>query len=58
MIPLTSDNNGGYSFMVKYSGQNYTITADLRPVSLTCATLFLPSGRTNITISEFQSICK
>lgn len=51
-------NNAGYSFTVRYSGQSYTLTADLRPISTTCATLFIPSGRTNTTITEFQSSCR
>ena len=47
----------GYSITVKYSGQSYNFTAGLRPVSVTCATLYIPSGRTNVTTAEFQSTC-
>ena len=54
---LPSDNNAGYSFMVTYSSQKYNFTASLRPLSVTCATLFITSGRTNITITEFQTSC-
>lgn len=54
---LGSENDAGYSFIISYSGQNYTFTANLAPVSVTCATLFVPSGRTNVTITEFQSTC-
>jgi len=54
---LDSENDAGYSFLVSYSGQNYTFMANLAPVSVTCATLFIPSGRTNITITEFQTTC-
>jgi hypothetical protein len=54
---LDTLNNAGYSFVVKYSGQTYTLTVDLRPVSGTCATLFIPSGRTNSTITGFQTTC-
>jgi hypothetical protein len=43
--------------MVTYLGQTYTFTASLRPVSLTCATLYVPSGRTSVTIEEFQTDC-
>lgn len=54
---LPSDNNAAYSFIVSYSGQNYTLNANLRPVSMTCATLFIPSGHTNVTITEYASKC-
>ena len=56
-FPLPSDNNYQYDFVANYLGHTYTFTATLRPVSLTCGTLFVPSGRTNITITEFQSAC-
>ncbi|MHB8566955.1 MAG: hypothetical protein ACYC7D_12290 [Nitrososphaerales archaeon] len=55
---LLSDNNGGYSFLVTYSGKDYTFDANLQPVSMTCATLFVPSGHTNVTITEFGSSCE
>jgi hypothetical protein len=55
---LDPANNAGYSVVVRYSGQTYMFTAALRPVSTTCATLFVPSGRTNITMTEFQTTCK
>ena len=55
--PLNSENSGGYSFVVTYLGQTYTFTASLRPLSTTCATLYVPSGRTNVTIAEFQTTC-
>ena len=55
--PLSGENNAGYMFIVTYDGQTYNFTALLRPLSATCATLFVPSGRTNVTITEFQSTC-
>jgi hypothetical protein len=55
--PLDGDNNAGYSFSVSYLGQNYSFKANLLPASVTCATLFIPSGRTNITTVEFQTTC-
>ncbi len=55
---LDSENNAGYTISVSYSGQNYTVSADLRPVSMTCASLFLPSGQSNSTITELQSTCQ
>jgi len=54
---LDSQNDAGYSFVVTYLGQTYTFQASLRPASLTCATLYVPSGRTNVTITEFQNSC-
>jgi len=54
---LPSGNDAGYSFVVRYSGQSYSFTADLRPLSVTCATLLVPSGKTSVTITEFQTTC-
>jgi hypothetical protein len=54
---LPSDNIGSYSFIVSYSDHNYTFSAMLAPVSMTCARLFIPSGHTNVTITEFSSAC-
>jgi hypothetical protein len=56
--PLLSDNNYQYSFVANYQGHTFTFTATLRPVSLTCATLYVPSGKTNTTITEFANHCK
>ena len=50
-------NLAGYSFVVTYSGQAYSFTADLRPISVTCATLYIPSGETNVTIKAGQTTC-
>ena len=52
---LSAENNAGYSFVVEYSGHVYNFTARLAPVSATCATLFIPSGRTSVSILEFQT---
>jgi len=54
---LTSQDTAGYSLVVKYSGQSYNFTASLRPVSETCATLYIPSGRTNVTVTAMQTAC-
>jgi len=56
-VNLPSDNNAGYSLSVSYASQIHDFTADLRPVSLTCATIQLPSGLTNVTITEFGESC-
>jgi hypothetical protein len=56
-VSLPSDNNAGYSLSVNYAGQVHNFTSDLRPASLTCATLLLPSGLTNVTITEFGMSC-
>ncbi len=53
--PLNSQNSAGYSFVVTYAGQNYSFTAALRPVLATCTTLYVPSGRTSISIVVFQN---
>ena len=54
---LNSDNNLGYSFVVTYMDHTYQFTANLAPVSITCATLYVPSGHTDIQIGEFQTSC-
>ena len=56
-LSLPSDNNYQYSFIANYQGHTFTFTANLEPVSLTCATLYVPSGRTNTTITEFGNTC-
>jgi len=55
--PLNNNDDSGYSFIVAYSGQTYTFHASMAPLSTTCVTLYVPSGRTNTTITEFQSSC-
>jgi hypothetical protein len=55
--PFSGELNGGYSFSVKYSGQFYFFAAVLRPISITCAILFVPSGRTNVTITSGRTSC-
>lgn len=54
---LPTVNDGGYSFGVGYSNQYYNFSAPILPVSVTCATLYLPSGKTNITINTGQTSC-
>jgi len=55
-IELPSENNAGYSFSVRYSNNNFNFNASLSPVSITCAALFVPSGRTSV-VSQFADIC-
>jgi hypothetical protein len=52
---LNSLNNAGYSFVIKYSDNSYNFTAALAPLSETCATLFIPSGRTSVYTEGFQT---
>jgi len=54
---LGGENNLGYSIVITYSGQTYTFTGRLQPVSVTCTTYFIPSGITNVTTRELQSTC-
>lgn len=53
---LPTENDDSYTFNVNYTGQIYHLTAGLEPMALTCATLDVPSGRTNVT-TLFQSSC-
>ena len=55
--PLDSTNDGSYSIVVRYFGYSFNLSAGMRPVSITCAILHVPSGRTNVTISEFKTTC-
>jgi hypothetical protein len=48
-MSLDTTNDGSYSFTVQYSGHTYAFTAGLGPLATTCATLYVPSGRTNVT---------
>ncbi len=54
---LGAENIAGYSIVVTYAGQTYSLSAHTAPISVTCATLFVPSGNTNVTIGEYQSSC-
>jgi hypothetical protein len=38
-----------YSFVIKYSNQDFRFNATLSPILTTCATLYVPSGKTNVT---------
>lgn len=49
---------GRYSVLINYSGQSYTLAGGLAPLSTTCASLYLPSGRTNVTISSMSTACR
>jgi hypothetical protein len=53
---LNSQNNLGYSLVVTYAGQTYDFHASLRPLFMTCVSLYVPSGNTNVTMT-FQASC-
>jgi hypothetical protein len=55
--PLSSESNAAYLIAAFYAGHSYNFTASLRPVSFTCATLLIPSGQTNVTITTFGMSC-
>jgi hypothetical protein len=54
---LPSQNDAGYSLVISYTGRSYNFTARLSTFSETCASLYLPSGRTDVTVTEFQTTC-
>jgi hypothetical protein len=55
---LSHGADASFSLAVRYAGRIYTFTVDLHPEAATCATLFVPSGRTNVTSSAtFQFTC-
>ena len=54
---LPSENNYEYTFAVSTSGHAHTFDARLGPVSMTCATIMLPSGVTNVTVNGFGNAC-
>jgi hypothetical protein len=54
---LDTTNDGSYSFVVAYSGHVYNFSAGMAPVSATCAALYVPSGRTNVTTTEIKTTC-
>jgi hypothetical protein len=47
---LDTINDGKYILNISFSGKNFDFTAELRPVVITCATLYVPSGISNVTI--------
>ncbi len=48
---------GGFSLVVKYSGHSYSFTVNLPVESLTCASLYVPSGMKNVTFAGFSNTC-
>lgn len=56
--PLDSSNLGSYTITVQYQGHQFSLSARLQAESVTCAQVSLPSGRNNVTITEFESSCK
>lgn len=54
---LPTENDVGYLFTLIYENHTYNFTAELEPVSLTCAIIYLPSGKTNVTLHEFGMQC-
>lgn len=54
---LDTGLDAGFSIVVTYLGQNYSLNASLHVQSAYCATLFIPSGKTNSTGTEFQTSC-
>ena len=52
-----SDWPSGFSVVVAYSGQSYSFTVSLPVESLTCSSLYVPSGMTNATRYTFQNDC-
>ena len=51
--PLAGENDLGYSFAVNFADRGYDFTASTAPVSITCATRYIPSGRTSISTDGF-----
>jgi hypothetical protein len=54
---LDIGEDASYSFIVTYSGHSYRFSTNLGVEEVTCATLFIPSGRTNVTFASFQNTC-
>jgi len=49
---------GNYYFNFTYSGRNYYVSATVKPEIATCMTVYIPSGRVNVTYSqEYQFTC-
>lgn len=55
--PLSSGQDASLSFVVTYSGQAYNFSTGLGIEAVTCVTLLVPSGNTNVTFGNFQSTC-
>ena len=52
-----SQNGGPYSIVVSYSGHRYGLTMQGQPESAVCESLYVPSGRTNVTVVGYVSTC-
>jgi hypothetical protein len=55
---LDTANRAGYSIVVTYSGHTYNLTSGFAvgPIFVTCASLYLPSGKTNVTMGAPQGV--
>jgi hypothetical protein len=55
---LDTANRAGYSIVVTYSGHTYNLTSGFAvgPIFVTCASLYLPSGETNVTMGAPQGV--
>jgi hypothetical protein len=45
-------DTGNYNITVSYSGLTYFIQTEVSPEIYTCVTLYIPSGKSNITMSQ------
>jgi hypothetical protein len=52
-----SQYSGPYSIAVSYSGHGYSLTMQGRAESAVCESLYVPSGRTNVTVVGYVSTC-
>lgn len=56
--PMAGGLAATYSFVVSYAGHTYSFSTGNAIEAATCATLFIPSGRTNVTFAtSFQMTC-
>jgi hypothetical protein len=53
---LDTANRAGYSIVVTYSGHTYNLTSGFAvgPIFATCASLYIPSGKTGVTMGAPQ----
>lgn len=50
-------SEAAFSFDVKYAAHSYSFTESVLVEGVSCVTLFIPSGDTNVTWGTFQSTC-
>jgi hypothetical protein len=57
ILPDRAQGFGSFKFDVRYGGRTYSFSAGIRPISITCVTLRVPSGNVTAPTYTYTSNC-